>query len=62
MVNLVKVEFFYLYIDPISSFNDFMFDDFTNLLPHFYDAFLMFCFSLGVQIIMSFKNLLVLRF
>jgi hypothetical protein len=62
VVNLVKVELFYLYIDPISSFNDFMFDDFTNLLPHFYDAFLTFCFSFGVPISMSFKILLVLIF
>ncbi len=62
MVNLVEVELFYLYIDPLSSFNDFIFYDFTKLLPHFYDAFLTFCFSFGVQLLMSFKNLLVLRF
>jgi hypothetical protein len=54
VVNLVKVEMFYLYIDPISSFNDFMFDDFTNLLPHFYDSFLTFCFPFAVQILVSF--------
>jgi uncharacterized membrane protein SirB2 len=59
VVNLVKLELFYLYIDPISSFNDFMFDDFTKLLPHFYDSFLLF---FGVQILMNSKNLLVLRF
>jgi hypothetical protein len=32
VVNLFEVELFHLYIDPISSFDDLVFDDFPKLL------------------------------
>jgi hypothetical protein len=32
IVNFTKVELFYLYIDPFSSFDNLLFDDFTTLL------------------------------
>jgi hypothetical protein len=31
-INFVKVDFFHLCIDPFSSFDDPLFDDFTKLL------------------------------
>ncbi len=39
-MNLVKVELFCLYIDPISNFEDFTFD--KNLLSHFHNVFPFF--------------------
>jgi hypothetical protein len=60
VVNLVKVELFYLYIDPISSFNDFMFDDFTKLLLDFYDSFLLFFWCSNVNELQKFIGFKIL--
>jgi hypothetical protein len=38
-MNLIKIEIFHLYIDPISSFGHPMFDDFNKLLQQSHDVF-----------------------
>jgi hypothetical protein len=45
-MNFIKVENFHLYIDPISSFDDPMFDDFNKLLQQSHNALpLPWCFN-----------------
>jgi hypothetical protein len=45
-MNLIKVKFFRLYIDPISNFDDPIFDDFNKLLQKSHDVLpLLWCFN-----------------
>lgn len=49
-VNYVEAELFHLHANPIFSLDSLVFDDFTKLLSIFP---MMFCLSLGVQILLK---------